>query len=166
MLSLLYGPTLTYLHDYWKNHHFDYVDFCQPSDVWLFNMLSRCFSKEQVSFNLVAAVTLHSDFGAQENKICHCFHFFPIYLPLMMGLDATILVFWMLRFKPAYKRRWPSQRKKSDTQRDTRSVCADHHAKRHQEGCHLLAKEGSLRGNQACCFQFTHGLPGSRTVRN
>ena len=21
-----------------------------------------------------------SDFGAQENKICHCFHFFPIYL--------------------------------------------------------------------------------------
>ena len=22
-----------------------------------------------------------SDFGAQENKICHCFHFFPIYLP-------------------------------------------------------------------------------------
>ena len=25
-------------------------------------------------------VTICSDFGAQENKICHCFHFFPIYL--------------------------------------------------------------------------------------
>ena len=25
----------------------------------------------------MAAVTVHSDFGAQENKICHCFHFFP-----------------------------------------------------------------------------------------
>ena len=37
-------------------------------------------SKEQVSFNLMAAVTIHSDFGAQENKICYCF-FFPIYLP-------------------------------------------------------------------------------------
>ena len=28
----------------------------------------------------MAAVTICSDFGAQENKICHCFHFFPIYL--------------------------------------------------------------------------------------
>ena len=23
VLSLLYGPTLTYIHDYWKNHSFD-----------------------------------------------------------------------------------------------------------------------------------------------
>ena len=29
----------------------------------------------------MATVTIHSDFGAQENKICHCFHCFPIYLP-------------------------------------------------------------------------------------
>ena len=28
----------------------------------------------------MAAVTIHSDFGAQENKFCHCFHFSPIYL--------------------------------------------------------------------------------------
>ena len=26
--SLLYGPTLTSIHDYWKNHSFDYADFC------------------------------------------------------------------------------------------------------------------------------------------
>ena len=26
----------------------------------------------------MAAVTIHSDFGAQENKICHYFHFFTI----------------------------------------------------------------------------------------
>ena len=38
-------------------------------------------SKEQVSFNLMAAVTIHSDSGAQENKVCHYFHCFPIYLP-------------------------------------------------------------------------------------
>ena len=25
----------------------------------------------------MAAVTVHSDFGAQGKKICHCFHFFP-----------------------------------------------------------------------------------------
>ena len=42
----------------------------------------QCFSsKEQVSFNFMAAVTICSDFGAQENKICHCLHCFPIYLP-------------------------------------------------------------------------------------
>ena len=28
-------------------------------------------SKEQTSFNFMAAVTTHSDFGAQENEICH-----------------------------------------------------------------------------------------------
>ena len=34
-------------------------------------------SKEQASFNFMAAVTVSSNFGAQENKVCHCFHFFP-----------------------------------------------------------------------------------------
>ena len=38
-------------------------------------------------------------FGSQEEKICHCFHFFPIYLPWSDGLDAMILAFWMLSFK-------------------------------------------------------------------
>ena len=38
-------------------------------------------SKEQASFNFMAAVTICSDLGAQENKVCHCFHCFPIYLP-------------------------------------------------------------------------------------
>ena len=28
-----------------------------------------------MSVNFMAAVTVHSDFGDQENKICHCFHF-------------------------------------------------------------------------------------------
>ena len=49
----------------------------------LFNMLSRLVtafsSKEQASFNFIAAVTICSDFGAQENKVSHCFHCFPIY---------------------------------------------------------------------------------------
>ena len=27
MLSFLYGPTLTSIHDYWKNHSLDYVAF-------------------------------------------------------------------------------------------------------------------------------------------
>ena len=32
-LSLLYGPTLTSVLDYWKNLNFAYVDLCQQSDV-------------------------------------------------------------------------------------------------------------------------------------
>ena len=32
-LSLLYGPTLTSIHDYWKNHSFDYTDLCWQSNV-------------------------------------------------------------------------------------------------------------------------------------
>ena len=62
----------------------------------LFNMLSRLVisfsSKEQVSFNFMAVVTICSDFGVQENKVCHCFHCFPIYLHEVMGPDAMILV--------------------------------------------------------------------------
>ena len=38
-------------------------------------------SKEQASFNFMAALSICSDFGAQENKVCHCFHCFPIYVP-------------------------------------------------------------------------------------
>ena len=36
VLSLLYGPTLTSIHDYWKNHSFNSTDFCQQNDVSTF----------------------------------------------------------------------------------------------------------------------------------
>ena len=35
-LSLLYGPTLTSIHDCWKNQSFNYVDLCQQSNVSVF----------------------------------------------------------------------------------------------------------------------------------
>ena len=50
----------------------------------------------------MAAITIHSDFGAPQNKVCHCFHCFPIYFPWSMGPDAMILVFWRLSFKPTF----------------------------------------------------------------
>ena len=62
VFSLFYCPALTSVHDCWKNHSFDYVDLCRQSS-----------SKEQASFKFMAAVTISNDFGAQENKICHCF---------------------------------------------------------------------------------------------
>ena len=31
-ISHFYGPTLTSINDYWKNHSFDYTDLCWQSD--------------------------------------------------------------------------------------------------------------------------------------
>ena len=48
----------------------------------LFNTLSRLvitFLPRHTHFNFMAAVTIWSDFGAQKNKVWHCFHCFPIY---------------------------------------------------------------------------------------
>ena len=51
----------------------------------------------------MAAVTICSDFGDQENKVSHCFHFVPHQVcHKVMGPDAVILVIWMLSFKPTF----------------------------------------------------------------
>ena len=47
----------------------------------------------------MAAVTISSDFGARKNKICHCFHCFPTYLPWSDGAECHDLCFfecWVL----------------------------------------------------------------------
>ena len=49
-------------------------------------------------FIFMAAVTVHSDFGVQENKICHCFHFAPSICHEVMELEAVILVFFNVEF--------------------------------------------------------------------
>ena len=50
----------------------------------LFSMLSRLvitFLLRNKHLNFMAVVTICSDFGATQNKVSHCFHCFPIYLP-------------------------------------------------------------------------------------
>ena len=68
----------------------------------LFNILfSVCQSfspKEQASFNFMSAVIICSDFGAQENKVWHCFHCFPIYLPWSDGTRSHDLRFLNVEF--------------------------------------------------------------------
>ena len=64
----------------------------------LFNMLSKLVvtflpRSEQASFNIMAAITICSDFGAQKNKVSHCFHCFPIYLPWNDGTECHDLSF-------------------------------------------------------------------------
>ena len=50
----------------------------------------------------MAAVTICSDFGAQENNVSHYFIVSPSIFHDVMGPDAMILVFWMLSFKATF----------------------------------------------------------------
>ena len=80
--QLLYSPTLTSIHDYWKNHSFDRWTSVGKVMSLLFNMLSSLVITflPRASFNFMTVVTICSDFGAPQNKVCHCLHCFPIYL--------------------------------------------------------------------------------------
>ena len=82
VLRFLYGPTLTSMHDYWKkNHSFDCMNLVSKVVSLPFNMLGRfviAFLPRSKRL-LISAATVHSDFGTQENKVCHCFHCFHIY---------------------------------------------------------------------------------------
>ena len=64
----------------------------------LLNMLSTLviafLPRSKLPFHFMAAVTICSDFGAQENKECHCFHCFPIYLPRSDGTGCREFCFW------------------------------------------------------------------------
>ena len=47
-----------------------------------------------MSFNFMPAVTIYSDFGAQENEVYHCFHFIPIKEGCMMPNSLPIHGRW------------------------------------------------------------------------
>ena len=168
VLSFLYGPTLTSVHDYWEYHSFDFVSQSDVSTfqyaVWIchsfpskeqresFSVVSDSVtqyspwnspgkntgvgslsllqgiyptqgsnwgllhcrqilyqpsyqgspSKEQASFNFVAADTIHRDFGAKEKKICHCFPFPPFYFPWSDGIRCCDLSFLNVEFQASF----------------------------------------------------------------
>ena len=52
--------------------------------------------------NFMVAVTIFSDFGAQKNKVSHCFHSFPIYLPCSDGTGCHNLSFLNVELKPTF----------------------------------------------------------------
>ena len=65
-LSFLYGPVLTSIHDYWKNHTFDYTGFCWQSNFSAFSyavQVGHSFSsKEQVHFLFLdSKITVNGD---------------------------------------------------------------------------------------------------------
>ena len=79
VLSFVYSPTLTSIHDHWKNHSLDQMDFVGKVMSLLLNMLSRLvitFLPRSKRLNFMAALTICSDFGAQENSLS-VFPLFP-----------------------------------------------------------------------------------------
>ena len=71
----------------------------------LFNMLSRiviAFLPNSMCLNFMAAVTICKDFGAKKIKSVTISIVCPSICHEMMGLNAMILGFWMLSFKPAF----------------------------------------------------------------
>ena len=83
MVTFLYGPTLKSILDYWKNDSFEYMDLSWQSDVPAFQhtvLTSHSFpSKMQMYLNFMAVVTVHRDFGAQENKSVTASTFSPLF---------------------------------------------------------------------------------------
>ena len=52
VLSFLYSPILTSIHDYWKNHSFDDMDLCQQSNVIAFLPRSKCLLTMSLNENI------------------------------------------------------------------------------------------------------------------
>ena len=72
----------------------------------LFNMLSRFaivfLSRSKCLLISWLQFTVRSDFGAQENKVCHCFHFLPLYLPWSDGTKCHDLSFFHVEFQASF----------------------------------------------------------------
>ena len=82
VLSFLYSPTFTSIHDYWKNQ---WTDFVGKVMSLLFNMLSGLVITFLPRSRHLLISWLQSTSAVilepKIIKICHCFHCFPIYLP-------------------------------------------------------------------------------------
>ena len=66
-LSFLHSPTLTSIHDHWKNHRLDQMDLVGKVMSLLFNMLFRLvitFLLKSKCLNFMTAITIWSNFGA------------------------------------------------------------------------------------------------------
>ena len=95
----LYGLTLTFIHDYWKK--------IKALTIWtffgkvmslIFNTLSMfviAFLPRSKCFLIswLQSLSWALDIGAQENKVCHCSHCFPIYVPWSDGTRCHYLGF-------------------------------------------------------------------------
>ena len=103
VLTFLYDPTFTSIHDYWKNHSLNRQTFVSKVTSLLFNMLSRFVIAFLPRSKHLLTSWLQSPSAVilKPKKINSVTVSTSIYHNVM-GPDAMILGFWMLSFKPAF----------------------------------------------------------------
>ena len=96
VLSFLYSPTLTSIHDYWKTIAFTRWTFVAKVMSLPFNILSRLVISILPRSKRLLISWLQSPSAVilepPKIKVCHRFHCFPIYLP-WSDRTTIILVF-------------------------------------------------------------------------
>ena len=96
-LSFLHSPTLTSIHDYWKNHSFDYMDFADKVMSLFLNTLSRFVIAVLPRSKCFLIAWLHSPFAMilepKKIKSVTVSIVSPSVSHEVMGPDAMILVF-------------------------------------------------------------------------
>ena len=96
-LSLLYGPVLTSIHDYWKNHNFDCMELVNKVMSLFNNTLSKSvitFLPSNKCLNFVAIITVHrGNLEPKKIKSVTVSIISPCICHEVMGPDAMILVF-------------------------------------------------------------------------
>ena len=89
-----------------RKHSFDYIDFCQQSDVFAFNMLSRFAIVFLPGSKHLLTSWLQSPsaviFEPMKWKSVIAFTFPPFYLPLSDRTKCHDLLIWMLSFKQVF----------------------------------------------------------------
>ena len=106
MLSLLYGPTFTSIHDYWKNIALSTWTFVSRVMSLFFNMLSRfVIAFLPRSDHLLISWPQSPSAVILETQKIKSLTVFILSLSIyheMMGLDAMILISLTLSFKLAF----------------------------------------------------------------
>ena len=97
MLSFIYSPTLTSIHDYWKNHDFDWMNFVGKVMSQLFNILSRLVITFLPRSKRLLSSWLHSPSAVilehKEIKFATFSTVSPSVSHKVMGPDTMISVF-------------------------------------------------------------------------
>ena len=97
VLSLLYDPTLTSIHNDWKNHSFDYMDLVSKVMSLLFNMLSSFVTAflPRSKYLLISWVQSLSTVILEPKKIksVSASTFYPSICHQVMGLEVIIIIY-------------------------------------------------------------------------
>ena len=101
--SFLYSPALTSIHDYWKIIALTRQIFVGKVMSLLFNILSRLVIDFLPRRKRLLISWLQSPSGVilephPQNKVSHCFHCFPIYLPWSDGTGCHDVSFLKVEF--------------------------------------------------------------------